>query len=45
MAGTPEKKDMADPPWAVPISPLRIPTDEKATDIAVLQIEALLNDS
>jgi len=29
----------------VPVSPLRIPTDEKATDIAASQIEALLNDS
>jgi len=45
LAGMPEKKDMADPPWVVPVSLLRIPTDEKATDIAALQIEALLNDS
>ncbi len=45
MVGTPEKEDMAGPPWVVPVSPLRIPTDVKATDIAASQIEALLNDS
>ncbi len=45
MVGTPEKEGEKDPPWVVPVSLLRIPTDEKATDIAALQIEALPNDS
>ncbi len=45
MVGTPEKEGEKDPPWAVPVSLLRIPTDEKAADIAASQIEALLNDS
>ncbi len=45
LVGMPEKEGEKDPPWVVPVSLLRIPTDVKATDIAASQIEALLNDS
>ncbi len=45
LVGMPEKKGETDPPWVIPVSLLRIPTDEKATDIAASQIDALLNDT
>jgi len=45
LVGMPEKKGDTDPPWVIPVSLLRIPTDEKATDIAASQIDALLNDT
>ena len=41
----PEKAGDMAPPWIIPISPLRIPTAEKGTDIAASQIDALLCDS
>ncbi len=45
LAGLPEKEGDMSPPWVVPVSLLRIPTDEKATDVAASQIDALLNDT
>ncbi len=45
LAGLPEKKGEMTPPWVVPISLLRVPTDEKANDIAASQIDAQLNDA
>ena len=45
LVGCPEKEGDMAPPWVVPVSLLRIPTDEKATDIAASQIDALLGDT
>ena len=45
LVGMPEKEGEKDPPWVVPVSLLRIPTDVKATDIAASQIDVLLNDT
>ena len=45
LVGMPEKNGEPEPPWVVPVSVLRIPTDEKATDVAASQIDALLNDA
>ncbi len=45
LAGMPEKEGETSPPWVIPISMLRIPTDAKGTDIAASQIDALLCDT
>ncbi len=45
LAGMPEKGSETAPPWVIPVSLLRIPTDEKSTDIAASQICALLCDT
>jgi len=44
LVAMPEKKGNNVPPWVLPLSSRRVPTDEKATDIGAAQVEALLED-
>lgn len=41
----PEKANEAAPPWVIPVSTMRIPTNEKATNIGSLQADMLFNGS
>ena len=44
LAGLPEKKDKTSPPWVIPFSIRRVPTDKKATNVGAAQLEDLLKD-
>ena len=43
--GLPEKENKTAPPWVIPLSSMRIPTDDKATTIGASQVDLLLKDS
>jgi hypothetical protein len=44
LAGLPEKDDKKAPPWVIPLSIRRVPTDKKATDVGASQLEDILKD-
>ena len=44
LAGLPEKEDKTSPPWVIPLSLRRVPTDKKATDVGAAQLEDILKD-
>jgi len=39
------EREACDPPWVIPVSCVRIPTDKTANRVAAAQMTALLNDS
>ncbi len=44
LAGLPEKENKTSPPWVIPLSIRRVPTDKKATDVGAAQLADLLED-